>query len=121
MLVDALFFDQALTNVYENALAYSRPDSLIRFRAAAGDQASPSGAPAELIVEDSGPGLDPAVREHVFDKFFRGRGVEGGSRQGLGIGLTIARGMTEAMGGQIEAGPSDLGGLAITFRFGAGR
>jgi two-component system sensor histidine kinase KdpD len=118
VMVDALFFDQALTNVYENALAYSRPDSLIRLRAEAGDHRSPAGEPAELVVEDSGPELDPAVLEHVFDKFFRGQGVEGGSRQGLGIGLTIARGMTEAMGGQIEAGRSELGGLAITFRFG---
>ncbi|MFI5199433.1 MAG: DUF4118 domain-containing protein [Candidatus Limnocylindrales bacterium] len=121
VMVDALFFDQALTNVYENALAYSRQDALIRLRATAGDPGSSSGEPAQLIVEDSGPGLDPVVREHVFDKFFRGQGVEGGSRHGLGIGLTIARGMTEAMGGQIEAGPSELGGLAITFRFGAGR
>ena len=41
----------------------------------------------------TGPGI-----EQVFDKFYRGQGVEGGSRHGLGIGLTVARGLTEAMG-----------------------
>ena len=43
------------------------------------------------MVEDSGPGMTAATLEHVFDKFYRGRGVEGGSRHGLGIGLTVAR------------------------------
>ena len=54
--------------------------------------------------------------EHAFDKFYRGRGVEGGSRHGLGIGLTVARGLTEAMGASISAADGELGGLAITFR-----
>jgi K+-sensing histidine kinase KdpD len=59
----------------------------------------------------TGPGL-----EQVFDKFYRGQGVEGGSRHGLGIGLTVARGLTEAMGASITAGAGELGGLAVTFR-----
>ena len=70
----------------------------------------------ELVVEDSGPGMSGAVLEHVFDKFYRGQGVEGGSRLGLGIGLTVARGLTEAMGARSSAGAGELGGLAITFR-----
>jgi two-component system, OmpR family, sensor histidine kinase KdpD len=123
VLVDALFFDQALTNVYDNALAHSARDSVVRLRAQRLEQgtssANGSRAPVELVVEDSGPGLDPAVLEQVFDKFYRGQGVEIGSRHGLGIGLTIARGLTEAMGAQIEAGAGQLGGLAITFRLAA--
>lgn len=127
VLVDALFFDQALTNVYDNALAHSAKDSVVRLRAqrtgkASGSvtgSATESATPVELIVEDSGPGLDPAVLEQIFDKFYRGQGVEIGSRHGLGIGLTIARGLTEAMGAQIEAGAGQLGGLAITFRLAA--
>ena len=60
--------------------------------------------------------MSGAMLEHVFDKFYRGRGVEGGSRHGLGIGLTVARGLTEAMGASISAVNGELGGLAITFR-----
>jgi two-component system, OmpR family, sensor histidine kinase KdpD len=112
VLVDALFFDQALTNVYENALDHSDPDARIVIRAAR----RPAEPEVELVVEDSGPGLSGATLEHVFDKFYRARGVEGGSRHGLGIGLTVARGLTEAMGASISAGSGELGGLAVTFR-----
>jgi len=112
VMVDALFFDQALTNVYENALDHSSPDARIVIRAAR-LTAEPD---VELVVEDSGPGMSGATLEHVFDKFYRGRGVEDGSRHGLGIGLTVARGLTEAMGASITAGTGELGGLAVTFR-----
>jgi two-component system, OmpR family, sensor histidine kinase KdpD len=126
VVVDALFFDQALTNVYDNALAHSNPDASIRIRAtrippqpgtAAADEDAPQ---VELVVEDSGPGMPAAALEHVFDKFYRARGVEGGSRHGLGIGLTVARGLTEAMGAEIRATAGELGGLAVRFRLNGG-
>ena len=112
VLVDALFFDQALTNVYENALSHSNPDARIRIRAAR----LPAGSLVELVVEDSGPGMPGTILEHVFDKFYRGHGPEEGSRHGLGIGLTVARGLTEAMGASIGAHKGELGGLAVSFR-----
>jgi signal transduction histidine kinase len=121
-MVDALFFDQALTNVYENALGHSSPDARIRIRASlrptnrSGASPGDGGPGVDVVVEDSGPGLPPAMLEHVFDKFYRGRGVEDGSRHGLGIGLTVARGLTEAMGARISAATGELGGLAVTFR-----
>jgi two-component system sensor histidine kinase KdpD len=111
-MVDALFFDQALTNVYQNALGHSKSDARIRIRATR-LAAEPE---VELVVEDSGPGMPPAALEHVFDKFYRSRGVEDGSRHGLGIGLTVARGLTEAMGASVSAGSAEMGGLAVTFR-----
>ena len=117
VMVDGLYLDQALTNVYDNALAHSRPDAVIRIRAARRDAGS---ADVELTIEDAGPGMPPAALEHVFDKFYRAHGVEAGSRHGLGIGLTVARGLTEAMGAQINASASELGGLAITFRLAGG-
>ncbi len=123
VLVDALFLDQALTNVYDNALAHSRPDAAIRIRAGrvSNGTGTPDGAlDVELTVEDGGPGMPAAVLEHAFDKFYRAHGVEAGSRHGLGIGLTVARGLTEAMGARISASASDLGGLAITFRLTGG-
>jgi two-component system, OmpR family, sensor histidine kinase KdpD len=112
VMVDALFFDQALTNVYENAISHSDPGAQILIRASRIESEST----VELVVEDSGPGITGAALEHVFDKFYRGQGVEGGSRHGLGIGLTVARGLTEAMGASITAGAGGLGGLAVTFR-----
>jgi signal transduction histidine kinase len=49
----------------------------------------------------------------IFEKFYRVPGVAGGSRSGTGIGLAVVRGLVDAMGGQVEARPSELGGLAI--------
>ncbi len=131
VLVDALFFDQALTNVYDNALAHSGPSSVIRIAARPANPdgpddptprtRNPPGHRSSSSSRTTAPGLDPARLEQVFDKFYRGQGVETGSRHGLGIGLTIARGLTEAMGARIEAGPSELGGLAITFRLSSGQ
>jgi two-component system sensor histidine kinase KdpD len=122
VLIDALFFDQALTNVYENALGHSSRDARIRIRASLRPTTVNETSPGDrrpwvdVTVEDSGPGMPPAMLEHVFDKFYRGRSVQGGSRHGLGIGLTVARGLTEAMGASISAATGELGGLAVTFR-----
>jgi signal transduction histidine kinase len=49
----------------------------------------------------------------IFDKFYRVPGVAGGSRSGTGIGLAVVRGLVEAMGGQVAARRSQLGGLAV--------
>ena len=59
------------------------------------------------------PASRPRRAAHLFDKFYRvGRRGEG-SRRGLGIGLSVVRGMVEAMGGSVRAETSELGGLAV--------
>ena len=50
-------------------------------------------------MHDDGPGIPEAEQERVFDRFFRG---EGSSPEGSGIGLAIARGLAQRMGGGIE-------------------
>ena len=49
----------------------------------------------------------------IFERFQRGAAGPPGSRHGMGIGLSIVRGMTEAMGGTVTAASSRLGGLAV--------
>ena len=66
-----------------------------------------------LTVEDAGPGVPEENLARIFDKFYRVPGVAGGSRSGTGIGLAVVRGLVEAMGGQVAARRSELGGLAI--------
>ena len=50
---------------------------------------------------------------HLFDKFYRAPSRYAASRDGTGIGLTVVRGLVEAMGGKVSARRSELGGLAI--------
>jgi two-component system sensor histidine kinase KdpD len=110
--VDALFFDQVLSNVLENAVQHGGAGVEISI----GTQRPEDGSgEIDLLVDDSGRGVEAAEMPRLFEKFRRGR--QGGrGRRGLGIGLSIARGMTEAMGGRIFAEPSPLGGLRIRVR-----
>jgi two-component system sensor histidine kinase KdpD len=110
--VDAPFFDQVLSNVLENAVQHGGAEVGISI----GTQRPEDGSgEIDLLVDDSGHGVEAAELPRLFEKFRRGR--QGGrGRRGLGIGLSIARGMTEAMGGRIFAEPSPLGGLRIRIR-----
>jgi len=66
-------------------------------------------------VSDSGSGIDPAEREHIFEPFYRSQKMRR-FPQGLGLGLTIARDIVEAHGGKLEL-TSELGqGSQFTVR-----
>jgi K+-sensing histidine kinase KdpD len=108
--VDAIFVDQILTNLLENAGRY-----------AAGKQirvsAKTVGGQVWLIVEDAGPGVAAAAIPHLFERFYRvprGRGSRAAG--GSGIGLAVVKGFAEAMGGSAIARPSTLGGLEVIVR-----
>ena len=66
-----------------------------------------------MRVEDGGAGVPDAALPHLFEKFYRVPRSNEAARRGTGIGLTVVRGLVEAMGGRVTAGRSTLGGLAI--------
>ena len=108
--VDALFIDQILTNLIDNAAQYA-PGCHIRVSASAVDDA------VELVVEDGGPGVPQSELNRIFDRFYRvparqGTRLSGGS----GIGLAVVRGLAESMSNSVAARRSSLGGLAIVVR-----
>jgi signal transduction histidine kinase len=73
------------------------------------------GAAVAIGVEDDGPGFDPDELPRVFERFFRGSSArESGS--GSGLGLTIARRIVEAAGGEIAAEAGPEGGARIVAR-----
>ena len=113
--VDQTFLSQALANVLDNAATHSAPDARILVSADA------DGDHVEIRVEDSGPGVAPDVLPHLFERFYRAPARSKASRRGVGLGLTVVRGLIEAMGGTVGAAPSGLGGLAITVRVPAAR
>ncbi len=63
-----------------------------------------------LIVDDNGPGIPEADRDHIFQRFHRASAVPGGA----GLGLSIADAVVRATGGHSEVGVAPLGGARIS-------
>jgi two-component system sensor histidine kinase KdpD len=93
---DPALLEQSLVNILENAIAYS-PDGSTIETAAYEDRGN-----VVISIEDEGRGIPTIELEHVFEKFRR---MEDASDRvkGTGLGLTIAKGFVEAMGGRIAA------------------
>jgi two-component system OmpR family sensor kinase len=71
-----------------------------------------------LTVRDTGPGIPPAERSRVFDRFYRGAHAESGSERGSGLGLAIVKRIAERHGAEIVLGEGiDGTGLGVTVRF----
>ncbi len=109
VLVDAIFLDEAITNALENALKYTPAGTRLRLSSRLHSDESF----VRLTIEDAGPGVPDEHLPRLFEKFYRVPGARRSSRSGIGIGLAVARGLTEAMGGRVAARRGDLGGLAI--------
>ena len=95
----------ALRNLVDNAVRYSPPGSRVDVRV--GREAE--GA-AWLQIDDAGPGIPPAERERVFDRFYR-RAGEG--EEGSGLGLAIVRSVAERHAAALTLGESPAGGLRV--------
>ncbi len=103
---DAILIEQVLINLLENATKYSPAGTPIEVRAFGRD------TEVEVEVADRGPGVSRQDAERVFDKFYRVREGEGG---GVGLGLTICRGIVSAHGGRIWVEERSGGGAAFRF------
>jgi two-component system, OmpR family, sensor histidine kinase KdpD len=106
---DAVLLDGLLTNLVDNVARHAPVPAPLRISA----EASTPGRIA-VQIDDGGPGLPDAARGRLFEKFQPLPSRTAGSRPGLGLGLAIVRGMTEAMGGSVVASQSPLGGLRVT-------
>ena len=68
----------------------------------------------EMKVRDSGAGIDKADLPYIFDRFYRGKNA---ARDSVGIGLAMARAITRAQGGSLEARNAAAGGAEFILRF----
>lgn len=105
---DPLKLDLILSNLLSNAFKYTQPQGQVRL--------SVSDAPdrVNFAVSDTGIGIDPRVRGHIFDQYFRS---ERGKRlsQGDGLGLAYVKQLVELQGGRISV-ESEMGrGSVFTF------
>jgi two-component system sensor histidine kinase KdpD len=102
---DAPLLERAIANIVDNARAWSAPDQSVRVEAGAvGDR-------VDLRVIDHGPGIPVDQRELVFQPFQRlGDNPSDG---GVGLGLAVARGFVDAMGGALEVEDTPGGGITM--------
>lgn len=106
---DPPLLERALANLLTNALSLSGPDAPIRVMA----DVQPHGW-VELRIADQGPGIEAGDRERVFLPFQR-LGDHGG-RSGVGLGLAVARGFVDAMGGELTVEDTPGGGATMIVR-----
>jgi K+-sensing histidine kinase KdpD len=102
---DPGLLDRVLVNVVGNALRYSPPTRPPTVTARSGDGV------VELRVVDHGPGLPAGARERVFLPFQRLGDRD--NHTGVGLGLALSRGLTEAMGGTLTPEDTPGGGLTM--------
>jgi signal transduction histidine kinase/ActR/RegA family two-component response regulator len=101
--VDPLRLSQAISNVLANAAKFTPAGGRIGLTA----RISPDGL--EIVVSDNGIGFAPEATSHLFEMFARSDAGGTASEGGLGIGLSLVKGLIELHGGSIEARSKGLG------------
>jgi len=105
---DSFLLRDLIDNLIDNAVRYTPELGTVTVRC------FPDGRHGMLLIEDSGPGIAPHMREKVFDRFVRIDDKTSGS----GLGLAIVRDIAAAHGAQVEIGDGPNGvGMTITVRF----
>ncbi|MCX4776915.1 sensor histidine kinase [Streptomyces sp. NBC_01264] len=103
--VDRGLLERAVANIVENAVKYSPDGRPVLVSASALAER------VELRVVDRGPGIPDEAKDRIFEPFQRYGDAPAGA--GVGLGLAVARGFTEAIGGTLAAEDTPGGGLTM--------
>ncbi|MGA3186974.1 MAG: ATP-binding protein [Bryobacteraceae bacterium] len=107
---DPIFLRQALVNMLHNAVKYSPVGGTISVRV------QRSGQEVTVEIEDSGPGVPLEDRVRIFDRFYRVDKARWRESGGAGLGLSIAKWVIEAHGGNIVLDGASEGGCLFRIR-----
>jgi two-component system sensor histidine kinase KdpD len=110
VLVDPALLERAVANVISNALNWSPLDMPVRV------EAGTVPGRIDLRIVDRGPGIPPAERERVFLPFQRLGDAAAGRTDGVGLGLAVAKGFVDAMGGELTIEDTPGGGTTMVLR-----
>jgi signal transduction histidine kinase len=114
-LADAGALTQCLQNLISNAVKYGRNRRWLGIRGKLVE--TDRGPVIEVRVEDKGMGIDREDLPHIFEPFYRGRAVRSAQIHGTGLGLSLAKRITEAMGGRLSVMSVPGSGSAFTLHF----
>lgn len=98
---------EVVTNLLHNAIQYNRPDGAIDL------SVGRENGTLCMEVRDTGVGIAPDAREHIFERFFRADAARQSDGVHAGLGLAIVKGYVELMGGTISVESTD--GKGSTF------
>jgi PAS domain S-box-containing protein len=107
--IDVEMWERVVLNLLSNAVKYTLSGSI---RVALRD----AGAEAELVVADTGVGIDPADIPRLFERFYRARNTAGRTQEGCGIGLALVGELLKLLGGSIGVSSEPGVGSAFTVR-----
>jgi two-component system heavy metal sensor histidine kinase CusS len=99
---------EILTNLLHNAIEYNRPEGSIELAL------ERENGHVLLEVKDTGIGIAPEAREHIFERFYRADPSRQADGLHAGIGLAIVKGYVDLMGGTISVESTE--GQGTTFR-----
>jgi len=95
-----------MVNLLDNALSYTPAGGSVVIAAVRGENE------VEVSVTDTGVGVPPEHREHIFERFARVPGDQG-RRRGFGLGLYLCRQVVQAHGGRIWVEPGNVGSSLV--------
>jgi signal transduction histidine kinase len=107
LIGDALALRRLIANLTDNALAYGSEASI---------GADVAGDDLVILVDDKGPGINPAERELVLEPFVRLEQSRNRATGGAGLGLAIARNVAETHGGRLTLETAPAGGTRAVVR-----
>ncbi len=106
--MDVQQMGRVLNNLVSNALRYTPSGGQVSICAA------PEPGSVQVVVRDTGSGIDPADLPHIFERFYRGEKSRSPAGGGAGLGLAIARGIVEAHGGSLQVASAPGQGALFT-------
>ncbi|MFW5942091.1 MAG: GAF domain-containing protein [Chloroflexota bacterium] len=113
VFADPGLLGQVVSIVLTNALTYTPAGGVVRVGLRCKETRNHQWA--GIYVSDSGPGIDPAEKEHLFERFFRGRAGRASGSAGTGLGLSIAQEIVHQHGGRIAVESTGKSGEGATF------
>jgi signal transduction histidine kinase len=111
LLADPMRLQRLLLNLLANAVQYSGAGGRVRLRAGTAGEGD-----LLIEVEDDGPGIEPTLRERLFEPF-----SPGANTRGSGLGLHIAKGIAEVHGATLDLASPEAGGTKASLRLPASR
>lgn len=99
---------EAIGNILKNCMEHTGENGVIQIQAVENELYT------ELIIEDTGTGIDPEDLPHIFERFYKGKHA---SNQSVGIGLSLARRIVAEQNGIVEAKNKPEGGTRFLIRF----